>query len=128
MARVLLIEPDRILARSYAEAFRQAGHVVQSCPTAQTAIHAADEQLPDVVILELQLVAHSGIEFLYEFRSYADWQTVPVVILSSVPPAEFNKSTFVLKEQLGIHSYYYKPQTSITSLLRVVENITSPVI
>jgi DNA-binding response OmpR family regulator len=128
MAQILLIEPDRILARSYGDALQSVGHVVRLRATAQAAIHAADELTPDVVVLELQLVAHSGVEFLYEFRSYVDWQTVPVIILSSVPAVEFNKSTIVLKQQLGIHSYHYKPQTSITSLQRIIGSIVSPVV
>ena len=128
MAQILLIEPDRILARTYAEALRSVGHLVRISSTAQTAIHAADELIPDVVILELQLVAHSGVEFLYEFRSYVDWQAIPVVILSSVPPVEFSKSTLVLKQQLDVHSYHYKPQTSIMNLQRIVGNITSPTV
>ncbi len=88
MARVLLVEPDKLLARSYAGALRQAGYEVDTCVGAQAAISAADEHKPDVVILELQLVQHSGAEFLYEFRSYADWLAVPVILLTNTPPGD----------------------------------------
>lgn len=128
MANILLIEPDRILAKTYATFLHAHGHHVRICATAQAAIHAADDLTPDMVVLELQLVAHSGIEFLYEFRSYYDWRQVPVVVLSAVPPAEFNSSTGVLRDQLGIHSYHYKPQTTVLQLLDVVQNVVGSVV
>jgi len=124
---ILLIEPDRLLARSYQQALEQAGYSVATGPTAQVAIHAADTQRPDIVILEIQLVSHSGIEFLYEFRSYADWQHIPVIVLSQVPPAEFSDSWAILKDELGVAAYYYKPHTSLTQLLRAVNAVTETI-
>lgn len=117
MAQILLIEPDRLLARIYFECLTKAGHHVQICATAQSAVFCADEIKPDVVILELQLVAHSGIEFLYEFRSYPDWQSVPVVVNTNVPAGEFSGSWQLLRDQLGVTQYLYKPVTTLKKLL-----------
>lgn len=126
MANILLIEPDRLLAKTYAQALTAAGHTVIARAAAQSAIFAADQVPPDLVILELQLIEHSGIEFLYEFRSYAEWQTIPVIVVSHVPPAEFNASRELLKRDLGVLSYYYKPHTSLRQLLQAVRAITIP--
>ena len=123
MAGILLIEPDRKLARTYASLFAATGHAVRTAATAQAAICMADDRAPDLVVLELQLVAHSGIEFLYEFRSYVDWRQVPVVVLSGVPPAEFAVSRRLLTEQLGVRAYHYKPQTSLAALRRTVDTL-----
>ena len=79
---------------------------------------AADQQLPDLVIVELQLIEHSGIEFLYEFRSYTEWQSIPVIIQSQVPPSEFSANWQSLKQQLGIDTYLYKPHASLQKLLK----------
>jgi len=117
---ILLVEPDKLLARSECQALEQAGHSVMVAATAQVAIQAADERRPDIVLLELQLVSHSGIEFLYEFRSYSDWQSIPVVALTQVPPAEFSGSAELLKHELGVVAYHYKPRTSLTKICRIV--------
>lgn len=114
--KVLIIEPDKILAQTYAIALHAAGHQPVCCTNAQQAIFAADAQTPDVVLLELQLVRHSGIEFLYEFRSYSEWQNIPVIIHSQVPPTEFIDNYDMLKEELGVVDYLYKPHTSLTKL------------
>jgi len=122
MAKVLVVEPDHKLARVYANALKLRNHQVALAHTAQDAIVEADEVKPTVVILELQLTAHSGIEFLYEFRSYSDWVKIPVIILSNVPPAEFDASQKLLNERLGVVVYLYKPQTSLQTLLHAVDN------
>jgi DNA-binding response OmpR family regulator len=122
MAKVLLIEPDLKLARIYANALKLRHHEVAVAHNAQDAIVEADESKPSVVILEVQLAAHSGLEFLYEFRSYSDWTNIPVIIMSSVPPAEFESSRKLLHDRLGVVAYHYKPQTSLQTMLHAVDN------
>lgn len=122
---VLLVEPDQVLGDIYAKALRAKGYRVVHVTGAQDAVMAADDSCPDIVICELQLVGHSGIEFLYEFRSYTDWQSVPVIVLTSVPPIEFNGSRNGLKDQLGVDSFLYKPATSVTQLLRTIDEKVS---
>jgi DNA-binding response OmpR family regulator len=116
MSHILLVEPDRLVAKTYMEALQSAGHSVQVCATAQSAIFCADEQPPDLLILEIQLVGHSGIELLYELRSYPDWQNLPVVIVTNVPAGEFQGSWQLLKNELGVQSYHYKPLFSLRAL------------
>lgn len=120
MAQILLVEPDRLLAETYHRALTDAGHRVAACAGAQAAIMTADQISPDLVILELQLIEHSGIEFLYEFRSYPEWQAVPVLIHSNVPPAEFADSWPILGRELGVDIYLYKPRTSLRQLISSV--------
>ena len=117
---ILLIEPDTQLAGTYAAALRTVGYQVRTATTAQDGIFAADDQAPDIIILELQLVSHSGIEFLYELRSYPEWQSIPVIVLSHVPPAEFIDSWDLLSTGLGVVKYVYKPRTTLTKLLQSV--------
>jgi DNA-binding response OmpR family regulator len=116
MSNILLIEPDHILADTYRQALANDGHQITAVPTAQAAISAADDAKPDLVVLELQLVEHSGIEFLYEFRSYTDWQAIPVIVQTQVPPGEFQGSWPLLRQELGVQAYLYKPQTSLKQL------------
>lgn len=122
MSRILLIEPDLVLAETYRQTLRGAGHQVVCCASAQAGIISADQHRPDLVILELQLIEHSGIEFLYEFRSYLEWQSIPVILHTLVPPAEFNDNHRLLNDQLNIATYLYKPQATLHELLAQTEN------
>jgi DNA-binding response OmpR family regulator len=121
MSQILLIEPDRVLAETYRQALLGGGHQVVCCASAQAGIISADQHRPDLIILELQLVEHSGIEFLYELRSYPDWQDVPVIIHTLVPAAEFIHSRRLLSERLGVRNYLYKPETNLKELLSAAE-------
>ena len=127
MAQIILIEPDKVLADTYRHGLELEGHAVVMCASAQAAIFAADEITPDIIILELQLIGHSGIEFLYEFRTYPEWQNIPVMIHTQVPPSEFKDSWELLKNQLGITAYLYKPTTNFATFTRNVRGaITAP--
>jgi DNA-binding response OmpR family regulator len=119
---VLLIEPDRILAATYQRALQSQGHKVTSAVSAQEAIYAADQQKPDVVVLEIDLPRHNGVEFLYEFRSYNEWLKVPVIIHSFVPSTEFTRAA-TLQKELGVVRVLYKPATNLAQLCAAVRTV-----
>ncbi len=123
MANILLIEPNTLLARSYMAALDHAGHKVTHALSAQAAIHAADRQLPDVVVLELQLPMHGGLEFLHEFRSYAEWQDVPVIINTALPPPIIAKVKSLLVRDLGVGDVLYKPHATLQALLASIREL-----
>lgn len=120
MASILLIEPDRVLAAIYFQALTAQGHDVSVAPGAQSAIMAADRSLPQIVVIELQLVDHSGIEFLYELFSYSEWQDIKIIVLSHIPPAEFSSAAEIFRSQLGMVDYLYKPHATNKDLLASV--------
>lgn len=121
---ILLIEPDKILSQQVAEYLTQKGYEVQPVQSAQEAIVAADKRTPDIIIMELLLARHSGIEFLYEFRTYGEWQKVPVIVLSRVAQSDLNINQKAA-EDLGISHILYKPQLKLSRLHDYVEDLVS---
>lgn len=114
--RILLIEPDPILAKLYIRALHKENFEVEWVQKAEKAIIAADTKKPDLVVLELDLPSHNGVEFLSEFKSYSDWEKIPVIINS------FDSSTLLkyktnTAELLNIKAVHYKPQTTISDLV-----------
>ena len=88
--------------------------------SADQAIELADSTAPDIVVTELSLAGHSGLEFLYEFRSYIDWRSVPVIIYTSQKVDDTLQNTHDWK-QLGITQYLYKPHTSLQQLTEAIQ-------
>lgn len=119
---ILFVEPDAVLAATYQTALVAAGHTVALVRTAQQAVFAADEQKPGVVVLEPQMARHNGVEFLYEFKSYPEWQGIPVVILTTLPVAEL-EALSVLRRDLGVVSILGKSQVNMTKLCEIVAKI-----
>lgn len=87
---------------------------------AQQAIDVADTTRPDLVVLEPLLAQYSGIGFLHEFRSYPEWQQIPIVLHTRLSMNVLTRLKDTLKQDLGVTSVLYKPRTTLTQLLRVV--------
>ncbi len=115
-ARALLIEPDNVLLSQYGRKLAQHFDVVPTL-NAQYAIDALDGDMSrfDLIVMDFGLGQNNGVEFLHEIRSYDDWATIPVVVMSSVPT---NRLPLEKLETYGIQSVLYKPQTTPLELLR----------
>lgn len=124
--RVLLVEPDYALADVYTRALERDGYDVYWCAHAQDAISAADKNRPDVVVLELQLAGHGGVEFLYEFRSYPEWQSIPVILQTLVSPIAIDLSG-QQQRLLGVTAVLYKPAAKLRHLSSAVRVALEPV-
>ena len=120
--KALIVEPDSILARQYQKAFTAGGVDTLVVGDAQHAVVAVDQNRPDIVIIELQLAGHSGVEFLHEFRSYEDWADIPVVVHSSVPEYALGADPKIW-QQFGVVRYFYKPKTTLQQLIGAVKTI-----
>lgn len=122
MSRILFIEPQIDLGRLLVQAFSRSGYSADHATNAQRALHLADQNIPDVIVLELNLVGHNGLEFLYELRSHADWKNVPVIIYSHVAPTEL-PLTSQAKNRLGLTAHLYKPTSSLEKLEKTIRGV-----
>lgn len=116
MKQVLVLEPDRIVAKCLASELSLNDFNVRVATTADEAIELANEQMPDAVVCELSLPGHSGTEFVYEFRTYTDWQDVPLVVYSSIKPASEILSSKDW-QMLNIADFLYKPDASLQDVV-----------
>lgn len=119
--KILLVEPDPALASNISQLLKRRGHQVDWSPTAQAALHLADQNTPDVLILEPQLAVHGGIEFMHEFRSYPEWEAVPAILFSGLAVKDQT-----VWQRLGIDRFLYKPTTSLKHLAETLEQLPQP--
>lgn len=117
---VLLVEPAADLAEVLAKALAAQGINSQTAYSAQSAIAKADKQKPSVIVLELVITRHNGLEFIHEFRSYADWLDIPIIIYSRVSAEELGLKPELLIN-LGIVKHFYKPTTTLSQLVEAVK-------
>jgi DNA-binding response OmpR family regulator len=120
MRQVLLLEPDRLLAASIKCYFAKAGYSVSAHSDPQAAISQTDKQVPDAVITELQLANRSGVEFLYEFRSYPEWQNIPVIVFTNLSGEQLAAYGKIFKE-LNVTACLYKSAASLQQLLNSIQ-------
>ena len=121
---VLLVEPDLQLAATYSEYLRHSGYNVTAVGGGQQAVEAADLQVPGVVVLELELAGHNGIEFLHEFRSHRDWQDVPIIIHTMLPLKKLAQQGAALKE-FNVRMLLSKSTTTLSQLKNSIHKIAT---
>jgi DNA-binding response OmpR family regulator len=124
MADILLLETDRQLAGNTEEFFKLAGHRLHYFSDPQQAITAIDHSRPDLTIIDLFLASRSGIEFLFELRSYPEWEHLPVLVTGDLSVADIKDYRAALSE-LGVHDYLSKT-ASLKQLLDTVEHLLQP--
>ncbi len=120
--RVLIVEPSKELAAIISKSFTEGGIAADVAHTAQTGISRADKNKPDIVILELLISEHNGLEFVHEFKSYQDWFDIPIVIYSNLSTEELGKAVG-WKEDMNIIRHFYKPTVTLKELNSYVKNI-----
>src|ERR1700733_3992724 len=112
-ALVFIVEdndPDVFLVE---EALRLQGVVarIQRCHDGEEAIHVLSQigetQLPNIIIIDLNLPKVTGLEILKHVRSLKQMDGVPVLILTSSQ----SRSDRALSMQLGADAYIGKPPT-----------------
>lgn len=118
MAKILLIEPNLTSRKAIKEILSE--HTVDVVHGASLAVQKAADEKPDLIILEMSLGGHSGLEFLYEFRTYSDWALIPVIVYSSIKLTDEVLSSRAWSK-LNIYDYLYKPSASLASLKNAAE-------
>lgn len=120
MTDVLIIEPSKDLALVIAQALARRERSSAIAQTAQSAIEQADNSYPRLIILELMIPRHNGLEFIHELRSYPEWMDIPLIIYSQMSEEELNTSPEILKD-MGIVEHFYKPTASLEQLIKSAE-------
>jgi two-component system KDP operon response regulator KdpE len=110
--RILLVDDDPTLRQTLAIGLRTEGHEVLLAADGRTALQAATEDQPDLMVLDLGLPDLSGVEVLRELRA---WSRLPVVVLS----ARDGSQDKVEALDLGADDYVTKPFGTEELLARI---------
>ena len=87
---------------------------------AQSAIAKIDKVEPDLILCEVLLTGHNGLEFMHELRSYPEWQGIPLIVLSRIDKLDIQITKKNMMDY-GIIDVWYKPEVSMKSLLEKIE-------
>jgi CheY-like chemotaxis protein len=89
-ARVLLADDSVVEREALAHLLRQAGYQVDEADDGEAAILFLKRQLPDLLLLDLQMPGTDGFGVLsYIQKQKKDF---PVILLSGLPPDQIQKS------------------------------------
>jgi two-component system phosphate regulon response regulator PhoB len=120
--RLLLVEDDRALAELLTWHFEREGYAIVGTADGEEALLLAEEQPPDVVILDWMIEGVSGIEVCRRLRRNAATANVPIIMLT----ARGEEADRIRGLETGADDYVTKPfsprelMARVTAVLRRV--------
>lgn len=119
MARVLVIEDDKVLNQAYKLILEREGHTVDTAFNGAEGLDKADAKEPDIILLDLLMPTMGGLEFLEEYDAPAKHPHVRIVILSNIG----NEKEAEKGMKLGAYKYIVKAHASPQDLAVLVNHL-----
>lgn len=113
--RILVIEDDPSSARLVGYALEREGYQVEIAVNGVEGLRKAQEEDPDLVILDVMLPGLDGFELCHRLRADSTTDHVPILMLSA-KAQEFDKSTGL---KAGADEYLVKPADPAEILAKV---------
>ena len=66
-----------------------------------------NQHLPDIILLDLFMPPHSGIETLKHLKAHPDWRRIPVIVYSNTDDDKIVREAY----EVGATSFISKPMT-----------------
>lgn len=82
---MLIIDDDPVIAAIYRKKFLGAHFQVEIAANAATGAAAILSFQPDIVLLDLNLGARSGLELLRDLRAVPKFRSLPIVVITAEP-------------------------------------------
>ncbi|GAA4643912.1 phosphate regulon transcriptional regulator PhoB [Pontixanthobacter gangjinensis] len=114
-AKLLLVEDDPALSELLEFRFRKEGYEVRATPDGDEALILAEEDTPDLVILDWMIEGTSGIEVCRRLRRNQDTAHVPIIMLT----AREDEDDRIRGLETGADDYLTKPFSPRELLARV---------
>jgi CheY-like chemotaxis protein len=116
MAKVLVVDDDRVVADMYSLALSRAGHEVLVANDGLAGLRLASTAEPDLVFLDIRMPKMDGIEVLRNLKSVNRTKGIPIVMLSNYDEPRLVRESL----SLGAKEYLVKVGTNPADLDRIV--------
>ena len=79
---VLLVDDDPATCEMFRQALRLSGYVVRTAADGVSALAQVDRELPDVIVLDLDLPQINGLDVHDELLARPDTATLPIIVVT----------------------------------------------
>jgi len=132
-SKVLLVEDSKFLRMATEQSLSKAGYLVSTADDGEEALQVANDNLPDIILLDMMLPKISGPNVLKALKENPATMGIPVIVLTSLSQkneekllsegaaAYFEKSALALDQNSGLLA-----ATVETVLAKAMERRASP--
>ncbi|MDW7773540.1 MAG: response regulator [Desulfobulbaceae bacterium] len=112
---VLVVDDEPNIVLSLKFLISQQGYEVRTAGSGEEALHALNEQIPDLILLDIMMPKPDGYEVCQIIRSTPEWKDIPVIMLTA-------KGRDVEKQKgfaMGADDYITKPFSTLELVTKV---------
>ncbi len=85
--KILLVEDSKLLRKATGRALTRAGYELSFAADGDEALLMANEERPDLILLDMMLPKMSGLEVLKALKKEPATEAIPVVVLTGLSQA-----------------------------------------
>ncbi|MDQ3065308.1 MAG: response regulator [bacterium] len=115
--KILLVEDDDGLAQVYSVRLDVEGFEVRRVPNGEDALSAAQEFMPDLILLDVMMPKVSGFDVLEIFRNTPEMANIKIVMLTALSQEADRKKA----EEMGVDDYLVKSQVVIADVIERIK-------
>lgn len=119
--KILIIEDDALLANTLEEKFKEGGFAVFSALDGEAGLKRAEEERPDIILLDLVLPRKNGFEVLESLKNTEKLSEIPVVVFTNLESDEDIEHAY----SLGALAYLIKANYSLTEVFKKTVQVLS---
>ena len=119
MAKILIIDDEEPILKMYGAALT--GHEVLTATDGDEGAKIAEQELPDLILLDIILPKINGLDVLEKLKNNQETSSIPVIVLTNLPKEASGDKA----QALGADGYFVKAEfepeklaTEIDKLLR----------
>ena len=122
MKKILFIEDESALQKTFGEILSQEGYEVISALDGETGLKLAETEKPDLIILDLVLPKLHGFEVLRKVKANEEIKYIPVIVLTNLETMadvekaiELGAMTYLVKANYGLEEVINKVKKALES-------------
>lgn len=117
MKKILFIEDESALQKTFGEILRQEGYQMISALDGEIGLRLAKNEKPDLILLDLILPRINGFEVLKQLKIDEKTKDIPIIILTNLEKAEDIQKAL----ELGAATYLVKANYTLAEVIEKVK-------
>lgn len=120
MAKILIVEDDRLLVTMYKQKFEKDGYEVSTAFDGAEGLKKIREEKPTLVLLDIMMPKMHGLEVLEEAKRDPETKDIPIVLLTNLARGEEDINRGL---ELGAIAYLVKSQLRPSQVVAKVKEL-----
>lgn len=122
MKKILFIEDESAIQKTFGEVLSQEGYEIISALDGEIGLRLAKTKKPDLILLDLVLPKMHGFDVLKNLKEDRETKNIPVIILTNLEGIKDVDAAL----QMGAKTYLVKTQYTLEELVEKIKKILQP--